>query len=74
MSIETVKNKELVCDLSIMLIKDRTFLENIYTRAPTKGLGYEVVTALLSDNPRESLEKMNPDYALVFDFVCEKYL
>lgn len=74
MSIETVKNKELVRDLSILLIKDRTFLENIYSRAPTEGLGYEIVTALLSDSPRENLEKMNHEYALVFDFVCEKYL
>lgn len=74
MSIETIKNKELVRDLSVMFLKDRLFLERLYELAPSTGGGYKFVTALLSEDPRKGLEDLDPEYALVFDFVCEKCL
>lgn len=73
MSIETVKNKELVRNLSVMFLKDRPFLENVYSVAPDSH-GSHIVKALLSEDPRKNLEDLNTEYALVFDFVCEKYL
>lgn len=73
MSIETIKNKELVRDLSVMFLKDRPFLEKGYSVAHDSH-GSHIVKALLSEDPRKNLEDLNTEYALVFDFVCEKYL